>query len=49
VYKIVSGAEDGTRDTLYNTSIGTNALKFSKTFSVNSSDEIDLVWAEVDS
>lgn len=49
VYKIVSGAEDGTRDTLYNTSIGTNALKFSKTFSVNSSEEIDLVWAEVDS
>ena len=47
VYKIDSSI--GTIDQLLSTSTGTDPLKFSNTFSVNSSDEIDLVWEEIDS
>lgn len=49
VYKIDSSTQDGTIDQLLSTSTGTNPLKFSNTFSVNLSDEIDLVWEEIDS
>lgn len=49
VYKIVSNAQDGTIDQLLSTSTGTAPLKFSNTFSVNSNDEVDLVWEEISS
>jgi hypothetical protein len=49
VYKIADSAQDGTIDQLLSTSISTNPLKFSNTFSVNSNDEVDLVWEEIDS
>lgn len=52
VYKIVSSAQDGIIDGLLDTeakSINTAPLKFSSNFSVNTNDEIDLAWAEIDS
>lgn len=52
VYKIVSGAQDSTIDQLVSTSTGSDSLRFSNTFSVktvNSKDEIDIVWEEIDS
>lgn len=47
VYKITSNTE--TDDTLSLTNTGTASLKFSNTFSTNSSDEIDLMWMEISS
>lgn len=48
IYKIVSNEQDSTIDELVSTSAGTNPLKFSNNFSINASNEIDLVWEEID-
>lgn len=54
-YAIASSAQDGTIDNYYTTNsmtpadAGTRPLKFSSNFTFDSSNELDLVWAEVSS
>lgn len=52
VYKIANVNNVNTQDDSIDnflTDTGTNPLKFAKTFTVNGSSEIDLVWEEIDS